>query len=88
MGGINVEIIGWIGSVLFAFCGLPQAVACYRAGHSRGLAWGFLLAWFFGEILTIVYVFPKQDIPLLFNYGFNFLILLVIMRYKIWERAQ
>jgi len=82
-----VEIIGWIGSVLFAFCGLPQAVECFKKGHSRGLNWGFLLCWFFGEVLTIVYVLPKMDIPLLFNYGFNLIILLIILRYKIWERA-
>lgn len=82
-----MELIGWAGSVLFAFCGLPQAIQCFKTGHSRGLNWAFLLAWFFGEILTIVYVLPKMDVPLLFNYGFNLLILIVILRYKIWERV-
>jgi uncharacterized protein with PQ loop repeat len=81
-----MEIIGWIGSILFAACGIPQAWQCYKNGNSRGLAWGFLITWLFGEILTIVYVLPKMDIPLLFNYTFNLIVLLIILRYKIWER--
>lgn len=81
-----MEIIGWIGAILFAICGLPQAWACYKQGHSRGLSWSFLLMWLGGEIFTIAYVFPKKDIPLLFNYFLNLVFLLVMIRYKVWER--
>lgn len=81
-----MEIIGWIGAVLFAICGLPQAIQCYRDGHSRGLNWGFLGCWLWGEILTIIYVWPKQDWPLLFNYFLNLVFLLVMVKFKIWER--
>lgn len=81
-----MEIIGWMGAVLFAICGLPQAIQCYREGHANGLNWFFLLAWFFGEVLTIIYVWPKSDYPLLFNYFLNLLFLIVIIRYKIWIR--
>ena len=81
-----MEMIGWAGAILFAICGLPQAVQCAREGHARGLNWFFLLAWFFGEVLTIIYVWPKADYPLLFNYFLNLLFLVVILRYKIWER--
>lgn len=81
-----MEIIGWMGAVLFAICGLPQAIQCYREGHASGLNWFFLLAWFFGEVLTIIYVWPKSDYPLLFNYFLNLLFLIVIIRYKIWSR--
>ena len=82
-----METLGWIGSILFAICGLPQALQSVRDGHSRGLNWFFLLAWFGGEILTIAYVWPKSDWPLLFNYGINLVFLLVMLRYKIWERS-
>lgn len=81
-----MELIGWMGAVLFAICGLPQAVQCAREGHARGLNWFFLLAWFWGEVFTIIYVWPKADYPLLFNYFLNLVFLLVILRYKIWER--
>lgn len=83
-----MEIIGWIGSVLFAACGLPQAVACWQAGHARGLAWGFLLMWFVGEILTLVYVLPKLDWPLIFNYVVNLVFLVIMLRYKLWPRKD
>jgi uncharacterized protein with PQ loop repeat len=81
-----MEAIGWAGAALFAICGFPQALQCYKQGHSRGLNWFFLLAWFGGEILTIIYILPKMDLPLLFNYAVNLIFLFVMLRYKIWER--
>ena len=83
-----MEIIGWIGSFLFAICGLPQAIESYKTGHSRGLTWPFISMWLGGEILTILYVLPKMDLPLLANYFSNLVFLLVIARYKIWERKN
>jgi uncharacterized protein with PQ loop repeat len=81
-----METIGWLGAILFAICGLPQAWQCAKDGHSRGLNWFFLAAWLGGEILTIIYIWPKQDYPLLFNYLLNLVFLGVMIRYKIWER--
>lgn len=81
-----MEYIGWIGSILFAVCGFPQAVQSIRDGHSRGLNWFFLGCWLFGELFTIVYIWPKQDYPLLFNYLLNLVFLVIMIRYKIWER--
>jgi len=81
-----METIGWIGAALFAICGLPQAIQCYRDGHARGLNWFFLMAWFWGEVLTIIYIWPKQDYPLLANYFANMGFLLVMLKFKLWER--
>jgi uncharacterized protein with PQ loop repeat len=81
-----METIGWMGSILFAICGLPQAIQCAKDGHARGLNWFFLLAWLGGEILTIIYVWPKSDWPLLANYMVNLVFLAVMLRYKIKER--
>lgn len=64
-----LDNIGWIGSILLAFCGLPQAIESYKTKSSEGLTWGFISMWFIGEIFTIIYVFPKMDLPLLFNYS-------------------
>lgn len=83
-----IEVIGWLGSALFAACGFPQALRSYKDGHSNGLSWGFLLMWFFGEVLTLVYVAQKPDVlPLLVNYLANLFFLLIIIRYKIWARS-
>ena len=81
-----LDITGWIGSFLLAICGLPQAGQSIKDGHSRGLNWYFNSAWLGGEIMTFVYVFPKMDIPLLFNYSANLIFLAIMIRYKIWER--
>ena len=81
-----MEIIGWIGAVLFALSGIPQAWECYRTGNARGLAWGFVALWAGGELFTLAYILNRGDLPLIFNYAVNFVVLAVILRYKIWER--
>jgi len=81
-----MEFIGWLGALMFAACGLPQAWECWRAGHSHGLAWGFLMLWLGGEILTLLYILPKGDLPLLFNYLVNLIFLGVMLYYKLFPR--
>ena len=84
-----IETIGWIGSILFAVCGVPQAWKSFKQKHSNGLSDGMLWAWFLGEILTMIYVYvEKFSWPLLFNYGCNFLCLLVIMYYRYWPDQE
>jgi|APGre2960657468_1045069.scaffolds.fasta_scaffold103533_2 uncharacterized protein with PQ loop repeat len=81
-----LEYSGWIGSFLFALCGLPQAIQSYTDKHSDGLNWLFIIAWFFGEIFTLVYIIPKGDIPLIVNYSVNLVFVLVIAYYKLYPR--
>jgi MtN3 and saliva related transmembrane protein len=78
-----MEIIGWLGSILLAFCGLPQAIESYKTKSSEGLTWGFLFMWFMGEIFTIIYILPQMVLPLLFNYTANVIFLSIIIYYKI-----
>lgn len=77
-----MEIIGWIGGILLAACAIPLAWESYRQKHSRGISNLFLALWLIGEILMFIYVLPKQDMPLLFNYGLNIACLVVVIRYK------
>jgi uncharacterized protein with PQ loop repeat len=78
-----METIGWIGSILLAFCGLPQAVESYKTKNSDGLTWGFLGMWGMGEIFTIIYILPKWHWPLIFNYTANIIFISIILNYKI-----
>ena len=78
-----MEMIGWFGSILLAFCGLPQAIESYKTKSSEGLTWGFIGMWFVGEIMTIIYILPQMVLPLLFNYSANVLFLSIIIYYKI-----
>lgn len=78
-----MEMIGWLGSILLAFCGLPQAIESYRTKSSEGLTWGFIGMWFIGEIMTFVYILPQMVLPLLFNYTANIIFLAIIIYYKL-----
>ena len=77
------EILGWLGSICLAICGIPQAWQSMKDKHSHGISWGFVLLWAFGEIFALAYVYNKLDLPLLLNYATNILILGVILYYKI-----
>jgi uncharacterized protein with PQ loop repeat len=75
--------LGYIGSIMLAICGLPQALESIKTKSSEGLTWGFLGLWFWGEVFTFIYVFPKLDFPLLINYSANIIFLAIILYYKI-----
>lgn len=81
------EICGWSGSLLLAFCGLPQAVQSWRTGSSAGVNWGLIWMWGVGEVLAMIYILPRMDLPLLFNYAANIVFLSVIAYYKVWPRV-
>lgn len=76
------EILGWIGSILLAFCALPQALESLKNKSSEGITWGFIIMWFLGELFTFIYVLPKSEWPLLFNYFLNIFLIIIIGYYK------
>ena len=81
-------MIGWIGSLMLGFCGLPQALKSFRDKHSDGLDVGFLLLWTIGEVLTLIAIVKDaSNIPyLIFNYSFNLLSLQVIWYYRLFPK--
>lgn len=76
-----IEVIGWLGAFLLANCGIPQLLKTMQSTASvKGLSMWFLFMWFFGELLTMVYIVDKAfRWPLIFNYSFNILIITVIL---------
>ncbi len=79
-----LNLIGWIGSLSLAFCGLPQAIQSYRTKSSDGINSGFLSLWLVGEVCTLIYVsMSLTSIQLLTNYSINLLCLSVIIYYKL-----
>ena len=83
-----METLGWIGSLLLAFCGLPQAIESIKTKSSAGLTWGFILMWSFGEIFTFIYILPKMDLPLMFNYTANIIFLAIIVFFKLYPKRK
>ena len=80
------ESLGWAGSALLAFCGLPQAVQSWRTRSSAGISWCFLGMWAVGEILTLAYVAPMSEWPLIVNYSANIVFVAVIAFFKLPRR--
>lgn len=83
-----LDIVGWIGSIAFAVCSLPQAWKSFQEKHSDGLSWGFLILWSIGEVFTIIYVLPTRNYPLLFNYFCNSTLLAIIIFYKFFPKRK
>lgn len=78
-----LQTIGWLGSILFALCAVPQAWKSFKEKSAEGLSWTFLLMWLFGEVLCLTYAVGNRLWPLVFNYVFNLMALIVILRYKL-----
>lgn len=84
------EIVGWLGSIFFAFCGLPQVVHTWKTKKTDDLSELFLWFWFFGEIFTIYYLLYEDTKtgdyhwPLYFNYFLNLIMVVYLLfaRYK------
>ena len=84
-----LEAIGWLGGICFAFSAIPQARLSHNQGHSKGISAMMLWLWFWGELLTSIYVIQKsgfEQLPLLFNYAVNFICLIIIIKFKIKPR--
>ena len=76
-----IEGIGWIGSLLLSTCGLPLLLDVCIKKKVDNVSIFFLLWWLIGEILLFVYIVvqPIISIPLLFNYGFNCVCIILIL---------
>lgn len=82
-----MEAFGIIGSILLGCCAAPEAIYSHIKGRNDN-SWTFLLMWFIGEICVLIYVIPKKDFPLIFNYGLNILFISVIIWYKLFPRVE
>jgi uncharacterized protein with PQ loop repeat len=79
-----MEVIGYLGAGLLALCALPQAIASFKQGHSRGIDSMFLWTWFIGEVLLLAYTTNQAEIsiPLVANYFVNTVLVGVILVFK------
>ena len=81
-----IQIIGYIGSLAYALCGLPQAVLSIKNGHSQGISRGYALLSLIGSLLSLIYAVPRGDYVLLLNFGVNIIVWGIILKYSYFER--
>ncbi len=84
------NVLGWIGSICFALCGLPQAIKCVRQGNTQGLSTLFLTLWSVGSVCYIMAVWTEFGwVPwMMMNYIMNLIWLVTIFRYRLWPRGE
>lgn len=79
-----METIGWIGSLMLAFCGLPELCKSLKSGRCA-LSPAFLFMWGVGEILVLIPIISKDlGLFLVFNYGVN----LAIIGGLVWVKLR
>ena len=83
------ETIGWAGNILLALCAIPQAIKCYRNGHSKGLDKLFVWMWYIGEMGACFYHnFTSDRVPQNINYLVNIIAISVIVYYRHFPREE
>jgi len=84
------DVIGWIGSVAFAFCGIPQAWECFKNRSAKGINPFFIGLWLIGEICYVVSVLMKFGWVhwMMFNYIVNIFSIAVITFYMMRDRKN
>ena len=81
-------IIGLVGSLLLALCGLPEALSARKKGRCD-VGYGFLCMWLLGEILVLLYNHMlHQDMWLYINYLLNICFIVIMLRYKVFPRRE
>lgn len=79
---------GWLGSVLLAFCGLPELFVTLKTKQCK-LSWPFLLMWGLGEVFTLIAIVDqKMSAFLLLNYSLNMVIIFILIYFKSKKRGD
>ena len=88
-----IELVGWLSGFFLAICGAPQALKCWQQKHAHGISYFYLILWFLGELLGIIFVLGVPigigtKLPLLANYIANVIFTSIILRYRLWPIEQ
>ncbi len=87
---MSADFVGWVGSIAFALCGLPQAWECYKHGSAKGISPLFIALWFIGEICYVISVLMKFGWVswMMFNYLANLFSIVIIVFYLVRDRSR
>jgi uncharacterized protein with PQ loop repeat len=74
-----------IGSLLLMFSNIPQAIKSCMDRHSNGVSLLTILMGIIGFSCILIYIYLAYcDYLLMFNYGFNTIVLFIILYWKIY----
>lgn len=81
------EVWGYISTICFTTCIIPQALMAIKDGHSKGISWGYVSLVLVALTTGIVYAAPRDITPVLLSYITNLAGFAVVLKYKIKERG-
>ena len=77
-------LLGWLGAIALALCGIPAACKAIRDGHARGLSTAFVALWWIGELAMLAHVIAERSgAALVANYAANAVLVSVIVFFKV-----
>lgn len=76
-----MELIGYIGSIFLTINAVPELIRTIKDKRCH-IGWPMLVLWFIGEVFMTIYAISLRNIPLIMNYVFNFIIVIVMLGYK------
>ena len=87
---VLADVIGWTGSVAFAFCGIPQAWECIKKKTAQGISPAFIGLWLIGEVCYVISVLMKFGWVgwMMFNYTANIFSIAVITFYLVKDKRR
>ena len=77
-----METIGYIGSIFLTVNAIPEVIRTIRDKRCH-IGWPMLMLWFFGEVFMTTYAIMLWNVPLMMNYIFNFVVVIVMLGYKV-----
>jgi uncharacterized protein with PQ loop repeat len=88
MFDIVIQIFGWIGQLLLGLCAAPQAIQSFKTRTSNGINPLFIIMWFCGELLSLVYVLfsLSNALPIIMNYSVNLVFVSIILYYNVYPQ--
>lgn len=90
-GSSNImTLVGFMGGTLLALSGLPQAYKSIKEGRTGDISRALLWMWVIGELEMFIFtIFTAPDsIPLLMNFGANFVLVGITTWYYYFPRKQ
>ena len=76
-----METIGYLGSIFLTINAIPELIRTIKDKRCH-IGWSMLLLWFLGEIFMTTYAVMLGNIPLIMNYSFNFIVVIIMLGYK------
>lgn len=85
---MTAAILGWIGSIAFMICNLPQAYLIYKQGHAKGLHIHTIMLYLIACSLSLIYALDAMAPTLIFNFSTTLILWVVIAFYKVCPRKH